>query len=149
MPNEIDAAIAGLRELDRLGGAATGGDLRPVQWQRFGEHFYLTGQYGMRPLYLSAMGGAVCALNAKLTLREPITPSHPDADFWQAAANTRALLKTLLDFAERAKAALEKIDSDNRVESGSPGPLYDAGFNFGWTCARTYAEEALNPEAKQ
>jgi hypothetical protein len=64
-------------------------------------------------------------------------------------ADAEPHLKALLAFADRAKAALEKIDSDNRVESGSPGPLYDAGFNFGWTCARTYAKEALNPEAKQ
>ncbi len=68
----------------------------PLAWQKFGEHYCLTGQYGMRPIALSARGG-ISVRDAR-GLLVPLTPDHPDAMLYAAAPDLLEALSNLLGF---------------------------------------------------
>jgi hypothetical protein len=173
MPNEIDAAIAGLRELDRLGDEAE--DL-PLAYGCFGDKddsLYLASVYNDADI--DKHGDP-----KMLTGRRDFDEADDDGEFvpyefdtrimiaeggdidqqtqmsfipyFAAAANNRAHLKALLDFAERAKAAVRKAAELAWDASGE-------GFNGEYTpkvvtpkdidaMLDEVALQALKPEAK-
>ena len=63
--------------------------LTPVAWQKFGDDYCLTGQFGMRPIFLSAQfpppmriakgKPGLRLLNMENMLLVPFTPDHPHA----------------------------------------------------------------------
>jgi hypothetical protein len=137
MPNEIDAAIAGLRELDRLGDECPSGE--------WAVHNYQSGTVSLNTggrLFATVYPNGIAPAG-------PMAESGPGRGDWKqqngevaqrmrfrlgafcaSSGNNRAHLKALLDFAERAKAALEKIKDGK--------DFYSHGV----------ARQALNPEAK-
>lgn len=54
--------------------AATKG---PWAWQKFGDDWNLTGQWGMRPIILATLKGKITSLREGLLV--PFDPQHPDA----------------------------------------------------------------------
>jgi hypothetical protein len=86
-----------LDEHERFQNAATKGKWA---WQRFGKNYYLTGQYGNRPIILSLVARGLSNLLVDECLLVPLRPDHPDSVFIAEArtawpATTRALRKTL------------------------------------------------------
>ena len=59
----------------------------PVAWQRFGNEYCLTGQYGIRPIILSVGRKGLQLRDAKRDLLIPFDPSHEDARFIERAFN--------------------------------------------------------------
>ncbi|MTI83472.1 MAG: hypothetical protein FH756_06090 [Firmicutes bacterium] len=110
--------------------AATPG---PVAWQRFGGEYYLTGQYGMRPIILATTDVKIAG-NAKMTtlsnrdaekdLLIPLNPNHPDSFFIQQAwqgwpvAIRRALaaeeaVRFWQDSAANCGNSLDRLEKEN------------------------------------
>jgi len=80
----------------------------PVAWQKFGDEYYLTGQYGMRPIILSVgfVGKSTRHKSLKLLsdgLLVDFRPDHPDAKFIVQAWNG------FDDLLQACKAALDCI----------------------------------------
>ncbi len=86
----------------------------PVAWQNFGE-WALTGQHGMRPIYLSVMRGKLCARDAATDRRVPLTPESPVAQDIVKAVNAHAKLMAFLNTCA--------LDRDDRI---SPGLKHEA-----------------------
>lgn len=66
----------------------------PVKWQKFGYAYYLTGQYGMRPIILSTINIEkegymdeihISNRDAERDLLIPLDPKHPDSMFIEMA----------------------------------------------------------------
>ena len=64
----------------------------PVKWQKFGKEYYLTGQYGLRPIILGTVPidigteySPVSISNLVDGLLKPVMPDHPDSFFIQEA----------------------------------------------------------------
>lgn len=73
--------------------------LTPVAWQKFGDEYALTGQFSMRPIFLSIglrPKPQLKLLNMENMLLVPFTPEHPHAkrivDGWNQADKYAALL---------------------------------------------------------
>jgi hypothetical protein len=86
----------------------------PVAWQKFGKEWCLTGQHGMRPIYLSVGGRptrTLQLLNHETGLLVPFTPDHPHA---QQIAHD-------LNHHDKLVAALGRIESElsQPVRTGS------------------------------
>jgi hypothetical protein len=85
----------------------------PLAWQKFGDRWCLTGQYGMRPIVFS------CGPRGDLMLRDaakdrliPFSPDHPDARLWVAAPD---LLEALKPFAEICPGSLDGVGGGTQI----------------------------------
>lgn len=76
----------------------------PVAWQKFGNEYYLTGQYGMRPIILGSRHKKGITVLDKQGLLVQLTPDHPDAIFY---ANARTDLPRVVQALELAVSTLE------------------------------------------
>lgn len=78
----------------------------PVAWQKFGNEYCLTGQYGMRPIILSSSKKVgLCARDPKHDLLIPLTPEHPDAMFYAASRTDVPALCRALEIAVKSLEA--------------------------------------------
>jgi hypothetical protein len=62
----------------------------PVKWQKFGKQYYLTGQYGMRPVIFATIEESykfthISNRDAESNLLIPLNPNHPDSRFVEEA----------------------------------------------------------------
>ena len=81
----------------------------PLAWQKFGDDWCLTGQYGTRPIVLS-VGGRPRQLrlrDAEHDLLIPFDPAHPDA----------RLLAAAVELLEACKAAVEALREFPRLST--------------------------------
>ena len=78
----------------------------PVAWQKFGKDWCLTGQHGMRPIYLSAGRSGCLQLLDSRNILIPFDPAHPHAQFIETAVNThQALVEALREVCTHAETA--------------------------------------------
>jgi len=66
----------------------------PLAWQKFGNEWCLTGQYGMRPIVLSVnrRKGTLQLRDSERDLLIPFDPNHPDAKYLVMCWNTHQQL---------------------------------------------------------
>lgn len=111
----------------------------PVKWQKFGNQYYLTGQYGMRPIIFGVVSEKkemdesldnephivithISNRDAKRDLLIPLDPNHPDSIFveeaWEGwphairrAMKAEAEIKRLRDLLETCARWFDKISS--------------------------------------
>jgi len=66
----------------------------PLKWQKFGKQYYLTGQYGMRPIIFATVTAEIEGVckdihisnrDAERDLLIPLNPNHPDSKFVEEA----------------------------------------------------------------
>lgn len=89
----------------------------PVRWQKFGDQYYLTGQYRLRPIIFATIeiGGKIHISNrdAKKDLLMPLDPNHPDSRFveeaWDGWPDTIRYAQELEAEIERLKAEVKQI----------------------------------------
>lgn len=86
--------------------------LTPVAWQKFGDEYNLTGQFGMRPIFLSVglrPKPGLRLLNIERGLLVPFTPDHPHAqrivDGWNNADRLKEFERVSALILEDVKAA--------------------------------------------
>jgi|SRR4051794_37174610 hypothetical protein len=96
----------------------------PLDWQRFGKEWCLTGQYGTRPIVLSVSGrGSLMLRNAERDLLVPFSPDHPDARLLRAGPDLLSALRDALvlvdtrsplapDVIAKSEAAIRKATGD-------------------------------------
>lgn len=68
-----------------------------VAWQKFGDNWALTGQYGMRPIILSVSRGKLMLRDQKIDRLIPFDPEHPDAVEIVEAINAHQVASTATD----------------------------------------------------
>jgi len=87
----------------------------PVKWQKFGKQYYLTGQYGMRPIIFATVPIEkegymdeihISNRDAERDLLIPLDPDHPDSKFVEMAWEA---LPYWIRRAQEAEAVLNDI----------------------------------------
>jgi hypothetical protein len=78
--------------------------LTPVAWQKFGDEYALTGQFSMRPIFLSIglrPKPQLKLLNMENMLLVPFNPEHPHAQRIVDGWNNTEKYKALKEVAEK------------------------------------------------
>lgn len=86
--------------------------LTPVAWQKFGDEYCLTGQFGTRPIFLSVglRPKPGLRLLSERGLLIPFTPDHPHAKRIVDGWNKAEALKALLTAAIKVEKDIEKTE---------------------------------------
>lgn len=97
----------------------------PVKWQKFGKTYYLTGQYGMRPIIFATTrvekeGYAdeihISNRDAKRDILIPLSPEHPDSVFVETAWESLPwYIKRCMELEDQLQQAEEMREKTSRL----------------------------------
>ena len=137
-----------MRDLDKdleLCEKATPG---PLKWQKFGKQYYLTGQYGMRPIIFATVTAEIKGVcksthisnrDAESDLLIPLNPNHPDSKFveeaWEALPYWLGEVKRLRRMISEATEKMLPLISERDLLIKTNAELQEEGKRL---------EEALN-----
>ncbi|KKL67387.1 hypothetical protein LCGC14_2135500 [marine sediment metagenome] len=137
MPDHKPIPEADLREMRERCDAATKGKWR---WQKFGDYYYLTGQYGCRPIIIAELDGGLSNRNSEMDLLIPLTPDHPDSKFLEYS---RTDIPRLLDEVDRLREGLREQETHELdCTKIQVGPSYRS-----MACDCNYAEDNARIDA--
>ena len=100
----------------------------PWAWQKFGNEYCLTGQYGHRPIILSAGRKGLTSRDAVRDVLVPFDPKHPDAEFIVRAVNCHEELLASLKEMREACAACFRVIAKHKLSEDAEDEFILSGL---------------------